>query len=150
MPSLMDDIVRDAMQKGEFDNLPGAGKPLKLNDDPHTPAELRMAFKLLKDNDLPPDWIAGGKEVDAAWEKLLTEMRAAAKRHRGALNDAARSAQPQQERARIEAQWQTTLASLREAAKALNRMALNFNLKAPRGVAHKPMFDFEREMQKLA
>jgi DnaJ family protein C protein 28 len=149
MPSLMDDILRDAMQKGEFDNLPGAGKPLKLNDDPHTPAELRMAYKVLKDNDMPPEWIAAGKDFDAARENLLKEVRAAVRRYRGSLNDAARSAQPEQTRLRVEASWKATLESLREAVKALNRTALNFNLKAPQGVAHKPMFDLERELQKL-
>ena len=148
--SLMDDILKDAMQKGEFDNLPGAGKPLKLNDDPNTPAELRLAYKILKDNDLPPDWIAAGKDVDAGREKLLADLRGAIRRYRGALNDAARSDHPELARLKVEAAWQTTLASLRETGKSLNRMALNFNLKAPRGIAHKPMFDFERELQKLS
>lgn len=148
--SLMDDILKDAMQKGEFDNLPGAGKPLKLNDDPHTPAELRLAYKILKDNDLPPDWIAAGKDVDAGRDKLLAEMRAALRRYRGALNDAARSDQPEQTRIKVDAAWQTTLTALRDSSKALNRQALNFNLKAPQGVAHKSMFDFERELQKLS
>ena len=26
--------IREAMERGEFDNLPGAGKPLHLDDDP--------------------------------------------------------------------------------------------------------------------
>lgn len=149
MSSLMDDILKDAMQKGEFDNLPGAGKPLDLKENAHTPAELRMAFKVLKDNDLPPDWIAAGKDVDAAREKLVADMRAALRRYRGSLNDAARSDQPERARHKAESAWALALDGLREAGKSLNRMALSFNLKAPQGVTHKAMFDFERELKKL-
>jgi len=145
----MDDILKDAMNKGEFDNLPGAGKPLKLDNDPHTPAELRMAYKLLKDNDLPPDWIAGGKEIDATRDQLRDDLRKAVRRYRGELHDAARSDQPEQGRLRVEGRFATTVDGLRDRAKALNRLVLNFNLKAPQGVAHKPMFDFEREYQQL-
>ncbi|MGJ4638727.1 DnaJ family domain-containing protein [Klebsiella pneumoniae] len=33
--------ILDAQTKGEFDNLPGSGEPLTLDDDSHVPAELR-------------------------------------------------------------------------------------------------------------
>ncbi|TZE98550.1 DUF1992 domain-containing protein, partial [Klebsiella pneumoniae] len=32
--------ILDAQTKGEFDNLPGSGEPLTLDDDSHVPAEL--------------------------------------------------------------------------------------------------------------
>ncbi len=150
MPSLMDEILNNAMQKGEFDNLPGAGKPLNLNNDPNTPNDLRMAYKILKENDMAPDWMAAGKDIDAAREKLVGDLRAAVRRYRGSLNDAARSAQPEQGRLKVEASWNITLESLRESTKSLNRMALSFNLKAPKGVAHKLMFDFERELKQIS
>jgi hypothetical protein len=48
--------IQEAMQNGEFDNLPGKGKPLKLDDDSHVPSELRMAYKILKNAGcLPPE-----------------------------------------------------------------------------------------------
>ncbi|QHM93138.1 DUF1992 domain-containing protein [Kosakonia sacchari] len=40
--------ILDAQQKGEFDNLPGSGEPLLLDDDSHIPAELRAGYRLLK------------------------------------------------------------------------------------------------------
>jgi len=40
--------IRDAMAQGEFDNLPGAGKPLDLEEYFATPEDLRMAFSILK------------------------------------------------------------------------------------------------------
>ena len=40
--------IEEAMQKGEFDNLPGQGKPLELEDLSNVPEELRMAYKILR------------------------------------------------------------------------------------------------------
>ena len=41
------------MARGEFDNLPGAGRPLDVEDyDPLMPPEARMAWRILKNADL--------------------------------------------------------------------------------------------------
>ena len=40
--------IIDAQSKGEFDNLPGTGEPLTLDDDSHVPPELRAGYRLLK------------------------------------------------------------------------------------------------------
>lgn len=45
---IAEDKIKKAYQDGEFDNLPGFGKPLKLEDLSSIPEELRMAYKLLK------------------------------------------------------------------------------------------------------
>ncbi|UQZ88978.1 DUF1992 domain-containing protein [Deltaproteobacteria bacterium Smac51] len=42
--------IREAMEEGQFDNLPGKGKPLKLEDLSHLPPELRMAYTILKNS----------------------------------------------------------------------------------------------------
>ena len=48
--------ILDAQTKGEFDNLPGSGEPLTLDDDSHVPAELRAGYRLLKNAGcLPPE-----------------------------------------------------------------------------------------------
>ena len=48
--------ILEAMERGEFDDLPGKGKPLDLSDDPMVPEELRVAYKVLKNSGyLPPD-----------------------------------------------------------------------------------------------
>ena len=40
--------IREAMERGEFDDLPMKGQPLRLDEDANVPDELRMAYKLLK------------------------------------------------------------------------------------------------------
>jgi hypothetical protein len=52
---LIEEHIRRAHARGEFDNLPGAGKPLDLGEDAHLPAELRMAYRVLKNAGYLPE-----------------------------------------------------------------------------------------------
>lgn len=48
--------ILEAQKNGEFENLPGAGKPLPIEDLSSVPEELRMAYKILKNAGcLPPE-----------------------------------------------------------------------------------------------
>jgi hypothetical protein len=57
--SLTNDLIEKhisrAHARGDFDNLPGAGKPLDLGEDAHLPAELRMAYRVLKNAGYVPE-----------------------------------------------------------------------------------------------
>lgn len=55
--------IKEAQEKGEFDNLPGEGEPLKLDDDRHIPEDLRLAYKILKNADCVPPEIETKKEI---------------------------------------------------------------------------------------
>lgn len=46
--------IREAMACGEFDDLPGAGRPLELDDDRLVPEELRVAHRILKNAGIAP------------------------------------------------------------------------------------------------
>jgi len=53
---LVEQHIREAQAAGELDQLPGAGKPLILDDDSHVPPELRASYRLLKNSGyLPPE-----------------------------------------------------------------------------------------------
>ena len=45
---IVEERIRKAQKKGEFENLVGSGKPLKFNSDWFIPEELRLAYKILK------------------------------------------------------------------------------------------------------
>jgi len=48
--------IQDAQDNGDFDDLPGKGKPIHLEDDRNIPEELRLTYKILKNADcLPPE-----------------------------------------------------------------------------------------------
>lgn len=55
--------IREAQAKGEFDGLPGQGRPLKLEDLTNVPPELRMAYKILKNAGLVPEELSQRKEL---------------------------------------------------------------------------------------
>lgn len=56
LQDLIERKIKEAQENGDFDNLPGKGKPLKLEDDSGVPEDLRMAYKILKNADcLPPE-----------------------------------------------------------------------------------------------
>jgi len=53
---IVEQRILEAVERGEFDNLPGQGKPLRLEDDRHVPEDLRVAYKILRNADcLPPE-----------------------------------------------------------------------------------------------
>ena len=62
--------IREAMDNGEFDNLPGSGKPLELEDDRHLPQDIRLAHKILKNADCLPPELELRKEIFTIEEML--------------------------------------------------------------------------------
>jgi len=139
--SSIDDVIREAMENGAFDHLPGTGKPLMLDDESHTPEHLRMAHKVLRDNDLAPDWILESKSLDQSRDSIIQKIKRAQSRRRVGLDVASRSQTPSQDSADVERHWQYSMEALRNDAQEHNRRALTFNLKAPPGITHKPMIE---------
>ena len=64
--------IKEAMSRGEFENLPGAGKPLNLEDYFNTPEDLRMAFSILKNANCAPAEVELLNEV-ARLERAVAE-----------------------------------------------------------------------------
>jgi hypothetical protein len=84
--------IEEAIKDGAFDNLPGKGKPLVLDDDPSTPLHLRLANKVLKNANVLPDWVQlnveireGAEECSRIWERTQAEY----SRRQARLQDAA-------------------------------------------------------------
>ncbi len=66
-------IIKEAMERGEFSNLPGQGKPLDLSAYFETPEEVRLAYSVLKNAGLVPEEINLLKELAALREQLASE-----------------------------------------------------------------------------
>ncbi|MGH2459694.1 MAG: DUF1992 domain-containing protein [Chloroflexota bacterium] len=71
--SAVDQILRRAVERGEFDNLPGTGKPLDLEDNPLA-SDWAMAYRILKNAGETLPWIALGKEIDADRARLQRHL----------------------------------------------------------------------------
>lgn len=63
--------LADAARRGEFDDLPGAGGPLELDDDRDVPEELRMAFRVMKNAGYVPEAVRLRGEIASAEALLL-------------------------------------------------------------------------------
>ena len=63
MRKLAEEKIREAMDEGLFDNLPGKGKPLPLDDDSSVPEDMRLAFKILKNAGCLPIEMEVRKEI---------------------------------------------------------------------------------------
>ncbi|MEZ4591949.1 MAG: DUF1992 domain-containing protein [Chloroflexota bacterium] len=70
---LIEELIQEGFEQGHFDNLPGKGKPLKLNKNPYA-ADMELANELLKENNLPPVWILQRNELLAKVAKLRAEI----------------------------------------------------------------------------
>ena len=68
--------IREACERGAFDSLPGAGKPLELEDDSHIPEDLRMAYKLLKNAGYVPEEVLDRKEAQSIVEVVIARIKA--------------------------------------------------------------------------
>lgn len=62
---LVENKIREAMAKGEFDNLPGRGRPLDLDAYFNTPEELRLGFALLKSAGFVPPEVELQREIES-------------------------------------------------------------------------------------
>ena len=49
---LVESIIEDAQERGEFDNLPDKGKPIDLTAYFETPDDVRLAYSILKNADM--------------------------------------------------------------------------------------------------
>ena len=56
--------IEEAQARGAFNNLPGTGKPLELEDLSHVPEELRMAYKILRNAGCLPPELEERKELN--------------------------------------------------------------------------------------
>ena len=70
---IVDALIREAQERGEFDNLPGKGKPIDLDEYFETPEDVRMAQSVLKNAGMTSPEIQLLKEI-AELRQFLTSL----------------------------------------------------------------------------
>ncbi len=66
-------IIREAMERGEFDDLPAKGRPFVVEENPYA-GEMALAFHILRNAGVAPPWIETDKEVRRlreAYDRIL-------------------------------------------------------------------------------
>ena len=70
--------IQEAIDRGDFEDLPGKGKRQELEDSAYVPRKTRIVNQMLKDNGIAPRWIEVDKEIRAERElsrKLLRNIK---------------------------------------------------------------------------
>ncbi len=62
--------IQEAVDQGELDDLPGAGRPLELEDDSMIPEHLRTAYRILKNANCIPPELAERQEIRSLEELI--------------------------------------------------------------------------------
>ena len=62
--------LEEAARAGAFDRLPGAGLPIDLTENPYVPADWRLAFKILADHRIVPEFVERRKEIEAIRDEI--------------------------------------------------------------------------------
>ncbi len=86
--SAIDQQIREAQERGDFDRLPGLGQPLR---DEEWDGEWGLAHHVLKQAGETLPWITLGRDIEAAQEHLRQQLDAARRLRPGPERDRARA-----------------------------------------------------------
>jgi DnaJ family protein C protein 28 len=139
--SLIDQKIREAMEQGEFDDLPGKGKPVDTSVNPFEDPELRLAHRMLRNAGFAPSWIEERKDIDAEFENARRQL----SRVWTVLQNALGTENERSARVR----WEKALTSFREQARELNQRIVKWNLKVPAAGFQRSLIDIEKELSRV-
>lgn len=123
--------LEEAARSGAFDHLPGSGTPIDLTEHPFVPADWRLAFKILSDHHVVPEFVERRKAIEALRQEidqLLSDHRRDRSWRRLALHN--------------------RLVRLREEGEALNQCLVREN-QFVRGSFQLPPVDVEQELARF-
>lgn len=61
--NVVEQRIWHSMEEGQFENLPGKGKPLKLDMNPHADPAEDTLYRILSKNGCAPEWVELNKEI---------------------------------------------------------------------------------------
>jgi DnaJ family protein C protein 28 len=140
--SNIEDHIHQAMQDGKFDDLPGKGKPLNLDDNPLADPEWRMAHHMLRSSGFTLPWIEKRQEIDAGLEQARQDLQRAWDWH----SQAARKGLPP---AQAEREWQRALERFQAQVAEINKKLFSYNLEVPSGQFQRLPVSFKHEVETL-
>ncbi len=141
VPRNIDEQIRQAMQRGDFDDLPGKGKPLDLSENPHVDPGWRMAYRMLKENGYSLPWIETRRSIELDIENSLKSLR---------QNwDWRQNANGQRSLMHAEKVWQQALQKFRDDADKLNKRIRDYNLEVPADQFQRRQINAHLEITKI-
>lgn len=150
MDDLISKQIEEARERGDFDNLPGTGKPLRMNEERMVPPELRLAYRMMREHDVLPDWIAEAKLIEEELKRAQQKLERA-KRHFKTAQSTLTRRDIQTVRARLDAEdrWKDAQKVFVNEIQDINRKIVTYNLKVPASHLTRDLLVAERELGKL-
>ena len=139
--SLIDQKIREAMEQGEFDDLPGKGKPVDTSENPFEDPELRLAHRVLRNAGFAPSWIEERKDIEAELEIARNQLSKAwmiLTRAQGSENETG-----------ARARWNKALTFFTRQVLELNARIVEWNLKIPAAGFQRRRIDIKREVSQV-
>ncbi|TMW88656.1 hypothetical protein EJD97_018272 [Solanum chilense] len=130
--NVVEQRIWHSMEEGQFENLPGKGKPLDLNTNPHADPAEDTLYRILSRNKCAPEWVELNKEI----RDRVVEWRSALKRawtHQGSVDDSI---------------WIEASESLKLQIRDINNKVFRYNLIVPFGRQMLGL-KWEKEMDRL-
>jgi len=135
--SLTEKRLREAIENGEFDDLPGKGEPIDLQENPFEDPELRTVHRLLRNAGFAPAWIEERKDIDAELVAAQTKL------SRAWALFGEQGTRPST------AEWERSVKEFREQVLELQRRIRIYNLKAPAAVFQRKHVDFDKMVDSI-
>lgn len=138
----IDEIIRQAMDQGAFENLRGKGKPLNLDENPYLDKEWQLAYHLLKQNGFAPDFVE---------KRQAIEMQLATARETIARSWAwkAKSLEEGRDSAWVEAEWTKARVKFEIQIEEINKHIKQYNLVIPVSGLYKKPVAIENELRQF-
>jgi len=139
MPDIEDHIQR-AIGEGKFENLPGKGKPLKLEKNPHADPEWELAYHMLQSSGYTLPWIELRKQIE-------TEIEDARRKLASNWNLCSEGTDHLVIEHRSE--WKRAEQAFLEQVKRINELIHEHNHQTPSDRFHLNLLDADREIKKV-
>ncbi len=138
----IDEIIRQAIEEGRFDNLPGKGKPLHLEDNPYEDPSWRMAHHILHSGGFTLPWIETLREIESNLEEVRMLLRRVWSWRETSLSEG-------KDLQCVETEWRQAVEVFPEQILSLNNRIRLYNLEVPNDRFRRQLLNIESELEKI-
>lgn len=139
---VIENKIRQAMEEGAFDNLPGKGKPLKLDENPFVDKDWQMAFRLLEKEGFALPWMEKRNQIEGEYARAREALARswAWRAEQGAGGEV---------EFWVEQEWKTALRRFEDKAAELNKRIDDYNLEIPVDIFYRKRIRVEAVLAEL-
>lgn len=135
----IEEQIKRAMEEGKFEDLPGKGRPLDLNENPYEDPEWSTAYRMLRSGGFTLPWIESRQEIDGAVAGARESLSRAWEWCQDARSEG-------ESHTIIDQEWERALVTFRGQVVEINDKITNYNLEVPSSRFQLPLLQYEKEV----